>query len=414
MKPSEPVRPAPFSTPGEPFFDERGALHLTRYDDVTEVTKRERRSGQFSAALSVMTEMLAKHGMTVPDPVHIAWRFPWAQGVVEADGSPGRHPVLHEVLAEYLGRQAIRDLGPTMAELARELVRENVEQQLENGGTTGVIDLSRFADALAFRSISTLVGLPRTPADEARMMSYVDEYTARADIIEGMLPEPPEVREYFQHVVDGHRATGGGFLGRITAAHDAGQITLDERDGLLWGCWTAGRDTTATLVAMLFGLIDEAGLRPTMAARLDDDGAAWRTRAINEALRFTPFGVSMRVSVGEVHLDSGPTVSDGTLVHLHLAAANRDPSVFGMDSGEYRPERTFPRQHLAFGNGLHYCLGAPVATAEADVAAVAVYGALPGLTITKWHRVARIVDLVTTAEAEYDLRAAARLLGLTA
>jgi cytochrome P450 len=70
-----------------------------------------------------------------------------------------------------------------------------------------------------------------------------------------------------------------------------------------------------------------------------------------------------------------------------------------------------PKQNLAFGHGLHYCIGSPVALAETDVAAVAVYGALPGLTLTKWHRLARLVDVVATAEAEYDLEAAARTLG---
>lgn len=408
MKPSDPVRPAPFSTPGEPFFDERGALHLTRYRDVTEITRRERK-GQFSTALSVMRATLARHGMTAPDPVHLSWLFPWAQGLTEADGSPGRHAVLHGVLAEYLGRQAVRDIRPTMRELASQLVRENIEQELEHGGEVGTIDLARFADTLAFRSVSALVGLPRTPADEAFMMGHLEEYANRADIIEGMRPEPPEVREYFQQIVDGH--DGSRLLGRIIEAHQGNQITLDERDGLIWGCWVAGRDTTATLIALLFGLIDEGGLAATMAANVGEDGAEWRAKAINEAARFTPFGVNMRISVENVLLENGIHVPEGTTVHLHWAAANRDPSVFGEDAGEYVPERAAAKQNVAFGHGLHYCIGSPVALAETDVAAVAVYGGLPGLTLTKWHRVARIVDLVATAEAEYDLKAAASTLG---
>jgi cytochrome P450 len=411
MKPSDPVRPAPYGTPGEPFFDERGVLHLTRYADVTEITRRERR-GQFTVAFSVVREGLEKYGITVPDPVHVAWLFPWAQGTVEADGSPGRHAVLHGVLAEYLGKQAVRDLRPTMVEIAGRLVRENVEHELAQGGTVGTIDLARFTDLLAFRSISALVGFPRTPAAEAFMMSHLEEYNSRADLIEGMRPEAPEVREYFQSIVDGHR--GDGLLGRIIAAHGTGQITLDERDALMWGCWSAGRDTSATLTALLFGLVDEVGAVSTMVANLGDDGADWRAKAINEALRFTPFGTSFRTSVEDVVLDNGITVPEGTQLHLHWDATNRDPSVFGQDAGEFRPDRGVPRQNLSFGHGMHYCLGAPVALAEADIAAVAVYGALPGLTVTKWHRLARLTDVVATAEAEYDLPAAARALGLAA
>ena len=411
MKPSDPVRPAPYGTAGEPFFDERGTLHLTRYHDVTEITRRERR-GQFSAALSVVRRALSRHGMTVPDRVHLAWLFPWVQGTVEADGSPGRHAVLHGVLAEYLGKQAVRDLRPTMVEIANRLVRENVERERANGGTVGTIDLAQFTDLLAFRSISALIGLPPTPDAEAFMMAHIEEYYHRADLIEGMRPEAPEVREYFQRIVDGYR--GDGLLGRIVAAHHTGRITLDERDALMWGCWSAGRDTSATLTALLFGLVDEIGALSTMVANLGDDGADWRAKAVNEALRFTPFAVSYRISVEDVVLDNGTTVPEGTQVHLHWAAANRDPSVFGADAGEYVPERGVPRQNLAFGHGMHYCLGAPIALAEADIAAVAVYGGLPGLTVTKWHRLARLTDAVDIAEAEYDLPAAVRALGLPA
>jgi cytochrome P450 len=317
VKPSDPVRPAPYSTAGEPFFDERGTLHLIRYHDVPEVTRRERR-GQFSAALSVVRRALARHGMTVPDPVHLAWLFPWVQGTVEADGSPGRHAVLHGVLAEYLGKQAVRDLRPAMVVIANRLVRENVERERANGGTVGTIDLARFTDLLAFRSISALIGLPPTPDAEAFMMSHIEE-----------------------------------LLGRIIAAHRTGQITLDERDALMWGCWSAGRDTSATLTALLFGLVDEIGAMSTMVAGLDADGTDWRERGV-------------------------------------------------------------PRQNLVFGHGMHYCLGAPIALAEADIAAVAVYGGLPDLTVTRWHRLAHLTDAVDIAEAEYDLPAAVRALGLAA
>jgi hypothetical protein len=89
--------------------------------------------------------------------------------------------------------------------------------------------------------------------------------------------------------------------------------------------------------------------------------------------------------------------------------------VAGLDAdGTDWRERGVPRQNLAFGHGMHYCLSAPIALAEADIAAVAVYGDLPGLTVTRWHRLARLTDAVDIAEAEYDLPAAVRALGLAA
>ncbi|MFF0268459.1 cytochrome P450 [Kribbella sp. NPDC004536] len=374
---------------------------------MTEVTGRQRR-GQFSLAFSVRRRAMERQGVIPPERVHIAQQFPWAQEPVEADGSPGRHTVLRSILADYLSKDAARELRPVIQQLALELLRDNVTEQLGRGSRTGTIDLARFSATLAFRSMSALASFPHTPDDEAFMISHLDAFARNPTLLAALEPEPAELRSYFEDIVRKHRARGGaGLLGRIVAAYDAGVIRRDERDGLIFGCWTAGRDTTATLIALLFGLVDEAGLHATMMANLDDAGARWRALAIEEALRFTPFPSTPMLSVGEVRLDCGPAVADGGEVMLHWGTANRDPAVFGPDADEYRPGREADRPHLAFGHGLHYCAGAALAKAATEVAALVVYGNLPDLRLTTWERLARLVDVVDTAVAEYDLDGAA-------
>jgi cytochrome P450 len=410
MRPSDPVRPE-FALPREPFADANQVVHITRYRDIVEVTELERR-GHFNQALSVLLRALARQGYGLPARVHIAWLFPWAQGTHEADGSPGRHNVLSDVLRHYLKRRAVIDLTPVIERHALALLIDHVRGELEHGTGTGVIDIARVANTLAFRSMSSLAGFPQTPADEQFTVGHLQEFANRSDLIHSYAPEDPSVRDYFERVVGEHGAGGPGLLGEIIRAYRAGTITLDERDALIWGCWAAGSDTTATLINLLVGLIDEAGLQEQMIANVDESGRQWRARAINEALRFTPFPYAPTIAVGDVHLKGGFAIPDGSQVKLHFDAANRDPEVFGEDAAVFDPQRRTDRQSLAFGRGLHYCLGDLLAHAEADVAAVALFGKLPELRIVAWQREPRVVDVVTTNRGEYDLHGAARRLGL--
>ena len=62
----------------------------------------------------------------------------------------------------------------------------------------------------------------------------------------------------------------------------------------------------------------------------------------------------------------GHRIEAGEIVNVWVGAANRDPEIFD-EPDMFRPERR-PNQHLAFGKGIHYCLGAPLARLEADIA----------------------------------------------
>ncbi|MEV0110732.1 cytochrome P450 [Nocardia sp. NPDC050799] len=406
-KPSEPMRPAPYGVPGAPFADESG-IHITRYRDLVAITDHEKR-GFFSQALSAHRQVMAAMGVDLPGgDVHVSWHFPWASAPQEFDGSPGRHATLRGVLEGYLSNRSIRELGPWIEQTAVELLTGHVLEQQEKHGAqgTGTIDFAQFTDTLAFHTMSELAGFPHGPEDEAFIKTYLDDVRTRTSFAEMLRPEGPEVRPYFDRIIAEHRdAGGGGLLAEIAAAHDAGLISRDEKHGLIFGCWSAGRDTTATLTALMLGLLAEAGLQSSLLSNLGPDGASWRHNVINESLRFTPFPANVAVCMKSVELDDF-VIERNSVVTLHWEAGNRDPEAFGEDADRFEPGRRAKVTNLGFGRGLHYCVGAPLARYEADVVLRTVGSILGHYELTDWVRVPRVVDVVEKAEVTFDIRTA--------
>jgi len=122
----------------------------------------------------------------------------------------------------------------------------------------------------------------------------------------------------------------------------------------------AGHTTTANLLTNVLWTIEEQGY---YAAVRDGDVAL--DRAIEEVLRFrSPVKMIPRTAREDAEV-RGEKIPEGSPIIAWLASANRDEAVFD-DPDEFRPERN-PNKHIAFGTGIHYCIGAPLATLEATV-----------------------------------------------
>jgi cytochrome P450 len=89
--------------------------------------------------------------------------------------------------------------------------------------------------------------------------------------------------------------------------------------------------------------------------------------------------VMVRV-VGEAHERHGHMLETGQTVYLAVAGANRDPAVFD-DPDRLWPERPNAQQHLGFGYGLHYCVGAPLARLESQIAMGGIVARFPDLAL---------------------------------
>jgi cytochrome P450 len=171
-------------------------------------------------------------------------------------------------------------------------------------------------------------------------------------------------------------------LSAIVAACDSGTITTAELYGTCRLLLLAGFETTVGLIG---GAVYSLLRNPDQWRLLrDDPGLAGR--AVEETLRYEPsIQATLRINHKEVELAGHRIPADSTLL-LMLASANRDPEVF-TDPDGYDITRDGP-EHLSFGGGIHFCLGAPLARLEAEIALRALAARYPGLSLagtTQWR-----------------------------
>jgi cytochrome P450 len=260
-----------------------------------------------------------------------------------------------------------------------------VDRLLDRVTGAGRMDvIEDLAYPLPVTVISELLGVPVDDADQVKTWS---RDVARAlDAI--ALPVGPEVLErgraatrgmveYFGRLADERRRRpGDDLLSGLVEAEEAGD-RLTERE-LLATCvllYVAGHETTVNLVGN--GLL--ALLRhPDEWRRLRRDPARL-PGAIEELLRWDgPVQRTGRMAAEDVEI-GGVAIPAGTLVLAMLGAANRDPAQFA-EPDRLDVTRDEPR-HLAFGAGIHYCLGAPLARLEGRVAIGTVLRRFSGLAL---------------------------------
>ena len=123
-------------------------------------------------------------------------------------------------------------------------------------------------------------------------------------------------------------------------------------------------------------VLDRMFTEPALRQHLLDPELA--PKAIEEILRLeSPAQGLFRVTTRQVEL-GGAVLPAGARVMAHFASANRDACVFA-DADAYRPERGDIGAHVAFGKGIHFCIGAPLGRLELRVALPMLLRRLPGL-----------------------------------
>jgi cytochrome P450 len=126
--------------------------------------------------------------------------------------------------------------------------------------------------------------------------------------------------------------------------------------------FSAGQETSVRLLSSALRLLAED---PALQARLRGDPTAI-PNFVEEALRFeSPIKGDFRLARSATTV-GGVDVPAGTTLMVHYGAANRDPRVFDAPD-EFDPDRPNARRHIGFGRGVHSCIGAPLARAEANV-----------------------------------------------
>lgn len=140
----------------------------------------------------------------------------------------------------------------------------------------------------------------------------------------------------------------------------------------------AGFETTVNLIG---NAVHAVLTHPDQLQLVRTDKASWDD-VIEETLRWAPSiaNLPLRYAVDDIALPNGQTISKGEAILPAYAAAGRDPEHHGADADDFDITRAV-QGHLAFGHGVHLCIGAPLARLEARIALPALFKQFPELTL---------------------------------
>ena len=274
---------------------------------------------------------------------------------------------------------------PRTVEGLRGQIETMVEQLLDRQAAKPTFDLvGEFAYQVPVLVICELLGVPkqdrgRFGAWSAALARGLDNLSATdSEFIMHGNAAAAGLTDYFRELVAARRrTTGGDLLSALIAAEEAGdRLTEDE---LLATCvllFFAGHETTVNLIGN--GVL--ALLRhPDQLQRLRDNPALIGN-AVEELLRYdSPVQRTGRVASEDLEFN-GVFIRRGDRVNMLVGAANRDPAQFA-DPDRLDITRPNASQHLSFAAGIHYCVGAPLARLEAQLAINALLRRAPNLRL---------------------------------
>ena len=272
------------------------------------------------------------------------------------NSDPPDHERLRRLVNKAFTARRIEQLRPRIEEITAGLLAD-----IGPGGDVDLLDV--FAFPLPITVISELLGIPTKDRDVFRTWSNILISGSKEP---GVVQQAAiEMSKYLSDLVATKRTTpGDDMMSALVAAHDDDDRLSDhELIAMAFLLMVAGHETTVNLIANgVLALITN----PEQMAALRADRSLL-PGAIEEFLRFeSPVkNATLRYTVEPTEI-GGVSVPAGEFVVLSLGSANRDPDRFA-DPDRLEVDRD-TSGHMAFGHGIHYCLGAPLARLEADIA----------------------------------------------
>ena len=308
------------------------------------------------------------------------WRTLWPGNAAPDDGfasldthmlstDPPDHDRLRRLVTKAFTARRIERLRPRVTEITTSLLDE-----MAAGDQVDLLEA--FAFPLPITVICELLGVPDSDRADFRAWTQAILSTGEASAESGTAAT--EMAGYFTALIADKRAhPADDLLSGLIVARDAGDgLSQRELLGMLFLLLVAGHETTVNLIGSgTLALL----LSPGELARLRADSSLL-PGAVEEMLRYTsPVNhATFRFTAEAVEI-GGTVIPAREAVLVALASANRDPDRYpvpdrldiGRDAGG----------NLAFGHGIHYCLGAPLARMEGEIAFGALLSRFPGLTL---------------------------------
>ena len=293
------------------------------------------------------------------------------------------HRRLRDIVDEAFRRRAVLEMEPRILAIADDLAGELFAE----GGPADLVD--RYARKLPLSVICELLGLPL--ADRPMFTAWASGFTRFTGTVGliSLIPDILAMRRYLEKQLEAVRKNGGtGLIAELVRVErEGGQISRDEMVAMVFLLLFAGHETTTHLISgSVYELLRNPGLRDWLEEDWSRAGLA-----VEEFLRFIsvvqftkPRFIRKDIELGGVQLRKGEKIMP------MLAAANFDPQA------NPHPEKLDlarkPNRHLAFGTGIHFCLGHQLARLEGICALKALFRRWPKLALAvdesqiKWRR----------------------------
>lgn len=322
------------------------AVGVSRYDDVTAIF---RAPGEFSARAHRLGALVAAARKGIPP---------------EELGPPRRTAIVHDddPYHAFLRGLIARSFTPKAIGAMRPMVERIMDDLLTSVPAGQVIDLVPLVSVpLPSRVIATMYGVP--DSEYHLFKEWTEKFLSPDPDIH--LPAIAKFNEYFlRFMQDRRREPRDDMITHLVDARDANGDPLPDEEilAVLMQNILAGNETTTNLVTNMLGLLAD---RPQLWAQLREDRTLI-AGTIEETLRFeSPVQWMPRTTRADVEIAGCPVAKGRTILPM-MGAANRDPEAFEKPD-EFNPGLRRDNRHLAFGLGVHFCAGAPLARLEASV-----------------------------------------------
>lgn len=282
------------------------------------------------------------------------------------------HTRLRSIVDEAFRRRAILDMEPRISAIAGKLA----DELFADGSPADLVD--RYARRLPLAVICELLGLPQT--DRAKFMAWANT----AGRIRGpfsfwrALRVYGAMRPYLEERLQIAREQGGeGLIAELLRVEkEGGRISGEEMVAMVFLLLGAGSETTTHLIS---GSVFELLKKPSLRDWLEQD-LARANLAVEEVLRFvSPVQFSKPRYVRKDFRLDGVELKKGDKIMVMIAAANADPKA--NEAPETLDLERHPNRHVAFGTGIHFCLGYQLARIEGKCALQALFGRWPKLAL---------------------------------